>query len=166
MAEFRRNRGRQTYGAKRVKVMASKVAAVRRETNELFELAKLIPEALAGELKDKEKQIELFPAHEVGLSELALPNDFVRLMARRTIAQRMMVAALPKLVYNALRKAEDHLFPGDTRLIVEMLKGSGILEPSLPMTDDEREAKMKKHADFEKKSVEELKAMVLAGRAA
>lgn len=166
MANFRRNRGSSSPSRKRqaVKVLASEVAATRAQLSALLTMSKDCPAALAGPIKDVELKRQLPSADAIVMSEMTLPNQHAYLMVLRTMAQRMMAAMAPRVIWKLAKKMEDHKEPGDTRLIAEYLKGMGFLEPGTPLNDDEREAKMKKHAEFETMTLEQLKAAVAAGR--
>lgn len=157
MAEFRRNRGKRAAKAKAVKVLASEVALTRESVAALMQMSKDCPAALKGRLDDVELQRSLPTADAIVMAEMTLPNQHDYLMILRTMAQRAMTAMAPRAVWKMARKLENHLEPGDTRLLVEYLKGLGFFEPSAPQTDEERERKMQKHAQLEKTSLEELK---------
>lgn len=157
MAEFRRNRGKRAAKAKAVKVLASEVAVTRQNVAALLEMAKDCPDALKGPLTDKELQRMLPTADAIVMAEMTLPNKHDYLMILRTMAQRAMTAMAPRAVWKMAKKIENHLEPGDTRLLVEYLKGLGFFEPAAPTTDTEREEKMARHAKLEKTSLEELK---------
>lgn len=166
MAEFRRNRGRKSPRKRggAVKVLASELAQTRHNLGSLFEMAADCPEAMKGPISDVELKRSLPTADQIVLAEMSLPRKHEYLMVMRTIGQRALASLAPRIVWKAARKMEDHLEPGDTRLIVEYLKGMGFFEPSTPMTDDEREKKMKKHADYERMTLDDLKKQVLEGR--
>lgn len=169
MAEFRRNRGsspKKRRSVKELKVLASDVAQTRQSVTALMTMSKDCPAALKGPLNDVELQRSLPTCDQIVLAEMTLPQQHSYLMVLRTIGQRALAAMAPRAVWKMARKIEDHLEPGDTRLLVEYLKGMGFLEPSTPLNDDEREAKMRKHADFEKMALEDLKSQVLEGRTA
>lgn len=157
MAEFRRNRGKRAAKAKAVKVLASEVAVTRHNVAALLSMAKDCPAALKGPISDAELQRMLPTADAIVMAEMTLPNKHDYLMILRTMAQRAMTAIAPRAVWKMARKIEDHLEPGDTRLLVEYLKGLGFFEPAAPTTEAEREEKMAKQARFEKMSLEELK---------
>lgn len=168
MAEFRRNRGpgrkpRKRAGA--VKVLASELATARHNLGALLNISSDCPAALKGPISDAELKRSLPSADQIALAEMGLPQKHEYLMVLRTVAQRMFAGIAPRIVWKAARKMEDHLEPGDTRLIVEYLKGMGFLEPSTPLTDEEREKKMKKHAEYERMTLADLKKQVLEGRA-
>lgn len=147
-----------------MKVLASKLATARHDLGALLEVAADCPAALKGPISDVELKRSLPACDEIALAEMTLPRKHEYLMILRTVSERMFSAIAPRVIWKAARKIEDHLEPGDTRLIVEYLKGKGYLEPSTPMTDDEREKKMKKHADYERMTLEDLKKQVLSGR--
>lgn len=157
MAEFRRNRGKRAAKAKAVKVLASDVAQTRQSVAQLMEMARDCPDALKGPITDVELKRMLPTADAIVMAEMTLPNKHDYLMILRTMAQRAMTAMAPRAVWKMARKIEDHLEPGDTRLLVEYLKGLGFFEPAAPTTDAEREEKMARHAKYEKMSLEDLK---------
>ena len=109
---------------------------------------------------------QLPSADQIVMAEMTLPNQHQYLLVMRTVAQRALAAIAPRVVWKLAKKIEDHNEPGDTRLIAEYLKGVGLLEPSTPQTDEEREAKMARHATLEKRTLADLKALVLADKVA
>lgn len=165
MPEFRRNRGGKRKKARSVKVLASEVAGTQRNLAALLAMSKdCPPDKLQAGVVEAARQLP--SADAIVMAEMTLPNQHAYLLVMRTIAQRAMAAIAPRVVWKLARKIEDHQEPGDTRLIAEYLKGTGLLEPSTPQTDEEREAKMVRHAKLEKRTLADLKAMVLADKVA
>lgn len=97
-------------------------------------------------------------ATEIAMAELTLPQKHEYLLVLRTMAQRMLTAMFPRVVYKFAQKVENHREPGDSKLILEYLKGMGGFEPSAPMTENERKRKMSENAEFEQLTLEDLKA--------
>lgn len=138
-----------------VKIVATEAAETRRRLDELVALTQGAPSA--------DVQLELPSADKLVTSEMSLAQQHERLMIYRTIAQRAIYAMAPRLVWKLAKKIEDHTEPGDTRLIVETLKGLGLLEPSAPLSDTEREKKLKRQSELEQMSVEDMKRRLLEG---
>lgn len=154
-------RPRRRHGPKAVRVLASQVAKDRASVHALLALSRDCPDAMKGPINDVELRRSLPSADKIALAELTLPNQHNYLMILRTMSQRMLAAIGPRVVYKFARKVEDHLEPGDTRLIHDYLVGQGFFEPAAPMTEDERTAKMKKQARFEQMTLSDLMSKVL-----
>lgn len=96
-------------------------------------------------------------ATDIAMAELTIPQKHEYLLVTRTMAQRMLTAMFPRVVYKFAQKIENHREPGDSKLILEYLKGMGGFEPSAPMTEGERKQKMQDNAVFEQMTLEDLK---------
>ena len=160
MASPRRARKEAT----KIKVLASDVARSRSDLASLLVMSKDCPVAMQGPIQDIELERSMPMADEIVMAEMTLPQKHDYLMIMRTTAQRALAAMAPRAVWKMAKKIEDETEPGNVRLLVEYLRGMGFFEPSTPLTDEERERKMAKHAEYEKMALEDLKAAVLGGR--
>lgn len=171
MAEFRRNRAAKpklpTKKRERAaKALAKRVESTRGNVLKMLELFKGTPHLTGAVVEDVMIQMKMHTCEDAVVAQMALPQRHEILLVQNMMAQRSLASMDLPAVWKMARKIDDHMEPGDTRLLVEFLKGRGLLVPSTPLNDDEREAKMKKRADFEKMTLEALKNEVLEGRVA
>lgn len=75
-------------------------------------------------------------------------------------AVRMLHAMAPWIMVKAAEKMDDHQAPGSTRVILELLKGAGVLQPAEPIAARRRLAELDPEA-LREKDDEDLKAEVL-----
>lgn len=158
--EFRRRYDRMRVPKKRrLKVLLSDLVAKRAALQSVLDMGALAPDDPRAVNFDREARTFLPTISDAALLGLSLPVQFEAVMMMRARADQMLDYAQGLVTLRALQKMEDHTTPGDTRLIVEFMKGRGLFQPSKRVSDEQRQRRVARAQALEGKTMEELEQM-------
>jgi hypothetical protein len=143
---------------RKMRVLLSSLVEQRRQLHAVLAMGALAPEDPTAVLMDKEIRAFLPSITDAALIGLATPVRYEAIALMRARAEQMLDYASGVVSFQALRKMQDHTTPGDTRLIVEFMKGRGLFSPSKHVSDQQRMRKVKRNEKLEKMSLAELEA--------
>lgn len=134
--------------------------ADKMDASELIELG-VDPEAIA-DLRDVTTEIEreIPRARDLMLSALSqgVGRDLALMLHHRAVVS--MHALAPLVALRLADKVDDAMAPGSTRVMLEIAKGIGLLQPAEPVSQGKRMAQLDL-AELKKKPVEDLKKELL-----